>query len=130
VSKNRIHGSNASSLRQCPRVADEDPENIRTTSMMDDCNARALTPLRKSSIGVLSPRHQKASRDKQFRLAFFPSSDLFRPQGRVASRDLAVPYYPIPFFGSWIRGCFHPPALPPSAIHPELVRATRTHFGP
>ena len=56
VSKNRIHGSNASSLRQSPPVADEDPENIRTTSMMDDCNARALTPLRKSSIAVLSAR--------------------------------------------------------------------------
>ena len=57
VSKNRIHGSNASSLRQCPSVADENPENIRTTSMMGDCNARALTPLRKSSIAVLPARH-------------------------------------------------------------------------
>jgi hypothetical protein len=47
MSKNRIHGSIASSIRQCPPVADADPENIRTTSMMDDCNARALTPLRK-----------------------------------------------------------------------------------
>jgi hypothetical protein len=56
VSKNRIHGSNASSLRQGPPVADEDAGNIRTTSMMDDCNVRALTPLRKSSIAVLSPR--------------------------------------------------------------------------
>jgi hypothetical protein len=56
VSKNRNHGSNASSLRQCPPVADEDPENIRTTSMMEDCHARALTPLRKSSIAVLSAR--------------------------------------------------------------------------
>ena len=56
VSKNRIHGSNASSLRQCPPVADEDAENIRTTSMMDDSNVRALTPLRQSSNAVLSPR--------------------------------------------------------------------------
>ena len=56
VSKNRIHGSNASSLRQCPSVADENPENIRTTSMMDDRNARNLTLLRKSSIAVLLPR--------------------------------------------------------------------------
>ena len=56
VSKNRIHGSNANSLCQSPLVADENPENIRIASMMDDCNARALTPMRKSLIAVLSSR--------------------------------------------------------------------------
>jgi hypothetical protein len=56
VSEHHIHGSNANSLCQCPPVADENSENIRTTSTMDDCNARALTPVRKSSIAVLSFR--------------------------------------------------------------------------
>jgi hypothetical protein len=50
VSENRILGSNAYS--HCQPVAVENREAIRTTSMMDDCNARALTPLRKSSIAV------------------------------------------------------------------------------
>jgi hypothetical protein len=68
VSKNRIHVSNASSLRQCPPVADEDPEYIRTTSMMDDCNARALTPLRKSSIAVLSARVSRPVRGEPGRV--------------------------------------------------------------
>src|SRR5262249_5011418 len=53
-SENRILGSNAYS--HCQPVAIEIREAIRTTSMMDDCNARALIPLRKSSIAVLSPR--------------------------------------------------------------------------
>jgi hypothetical protein len=54
VSENRILGSNAHS--HCPPVAVEDREAIRTTSMMDDCNARALAPMKKSSIAVLSSR--------------------------------------------------------------------------
>jgi hypothetical protein len=54
VSENRILGSNAYS--HCQLVAVENREAIRTTSMMDDCNARALTPMRKSSIAVLSSR--------------------------------------------------------------------------
>ena len=54
VSENRILGSNAFPHSQ--QVAVEMREAIRTTSMMDDCNARALTPLRKSSIAVLSSR--------------------------------------------------------------------------
>ncbi len=53
-SENRILGSNAYS--HCQPVADENREAIRTTSMMDDCYARALTPMRKSAIAVLSPR--------------------------------------------------------------------------
>src|SRR5262249_46661312 len=32
----------------------------------------------------------------------------FRPRGRVAGRDLTVPYYPIPLIGSLIRGCSQP----------------------
>ena len=43
-------------MERNPGATAEDPENIRTTSMMDDCNARALTPLRKSSDGVQPPR--------------------------------------------------------------------------
>ena len=54
LSENRIRGSNAYS--QCQPVAVENREAIRTTSMMDDCNAKALTPMRKRSIAVLSPR--------------------------------------------------------------------------
>jgi hypothetical protein len=42
-------------------------------SLKCDSNASALVPARKSSNGVQSPRHQKASRDKQFQLAFFRS---------------------------------------------------------
>ena len=48
--------SNTYSRRQCPPVADENCDTMRTTSMMDDRNASALIPLRKSSIAVLSPR--------------------------------------------------------------------------
>src|SRR5260370_2155557 len=44
------------SFCQCPSVADENREAMRTTSLMDDCNASALMPLRESSIAVLSPR--------------------------------------------------------------------------
>jgi len=44
------------SFCQCPSVADENREAMRTTSMMDDCNARAPTPRRKSSIAVLASR--------------------------------------------------------------------------
>lgn len=44
------------SFCQCPSVADENREAMRTTSLMDDCNASALIPLRKSSIAVLLPR--------------------------------------------------------------------------
>src|SRR5262249_53071577 len=54
VSENRILGSNAYS--HCQPVAIEIREAIRTTSMMDDCNARALIPRRKCSIAVMSPR--------------------------------------------------------------------------
>src|ERR1700687_4761647 len=54
VSENRILGSHAYS--PCQPVAVENREAIRTTSLMDDCNARALTPMRKSSIAVLSSR--------------------------------------------------------------------------
>ena len=54
MSENRILGSNAYS--HCQPIAVENREAIRTTSMMDDCNARALTPMRKSSIAVLSSR--------------------------------------------------------------------------
>src|SRR5262245_50500112 len=53
-SENRILGSNAYS--DCQPVAIEIREAIRTTSMMDDCNTRALIPRRKGSIAVLSPR--------------------------------------------------------------------------
>src|SRR5260221_463791 len=35
------------SFCQCPSVADENREAIRTTSKMDNCNARTLTPMRK-----------------------------------------------------------------------------------
>src|SRR6202035_5447529 len=69
VSENRKLGSNAYS--HCQPVAVENREAIRTTSMMDDGNARALTPLRKSSMAVLSSRHRKASRGPQFWLAIF-----------------------------------------------------------
>lgn len=54
---NRILDSNVNALCQCPHVADENREAMRATSMMRDCNASALTPARKSSIAVLSPRH-------------------------------------------------------------------------
>src|SRR6516164_10186924 len=50
----------------CQPVAVEIREAIRTTSMMDDCNARALTPAKKSSIAVLSPPHQKTRQDSRF----------------------------------------------------------------
>src|SRR5262249_51140697 len=43
VSEHRILGSNAYS--HCQPVAVENREAIRTTSMMDDCNARDLTPM-------------------------------------------------------------------------------------
>ena len=56
VSSNRILESNANSLCQCPPVAYGNREAMRTTSMMGDCNASALVPLRKSSNGVLSSR--------------------------------------------------------------------------
>ena len=54
VSRNRIQGSN--SHFHCQPVAVENRVAIRTMSMTDDCNARALTPLRRSSIAVLSSR--------------------------------------------------------------------------
>src|SRR5262249_46675305 len=63
-SENRILGSNAYS--HCQPVAIEIREAIRTTSMMDDCNARALIPLRKSSIAVLSPRPHSQGSSQQY----------------------------------------------------------------
>jgi hypothetical protein len=50
-----------------------------------------------------SPRHREARRDNKFLRAFFSSWDSFRPRGRVAGRDLTVPYYPIPFLGRFGR---------------------------
>jgi hypothetical protein len=54
VSENRILGSKACS--HCQPVAVENREAIRTKSMMNDGNARALTPMGKGSIAVLPPR--------------------------------------------------------------------------
>jgi hypothetical protein len=52
----RIFVPNACSHRQCPPVADESRDVMPTASMMDDSNASALIPARKSSNGVLSSR--------------------------------------------------------------------------
>ena len=52
----RILVANAYSHRQCPPVADESRDVMRTASMMDDCNASALIPAGKSSNGVLLSR--------------------------------------------------------------------------
>jgi len=66
VGWNCILDSNVNALCQCPPVADENREAMRTTSMMRDCNASALTPARKSSNGVLSSRHFSAQAHRQF----------------------------------------------------------------
>jgi hypothetical protein len=71
VSWNRILDSNVNALCQCPPVPDENREAMRTTSMMRDCNASALTPARKSSNGVL------LSRLKSIQLAALIRGELF-----------------------------------------------------
>ena len=85
---------------------------------------------RRSEVRILSPRLRKASRDNNFRLAFFHLETRSDRQGRVAGRDSIVPLCPITFLGNLIRGCCHPPAVSPSEVHPRLVRALSTHFGP
>jgi hypothetical protein len=50
------------------------------------------------------------------------------PRGRVAGRDLTFLDYPTPFLASLMLGCCHLHAVPPSGIHPKVVRASRTHF--
>jgi hypothetical protein len=86
---------------------------------------------RRSEVRILSPRHSQGQSRQQVPTGLFSRlGDSFRPQGSVAGRNLTVPKCPIPFFGSLIRGCHHPPSGPPSRIHPELVRASSTHFEP
>src|ERR1700681_1897007 len=76
VSENRLLGSNAYS--HCQPVAVENREAIRTTSRMDDCDARALTPMRKSSIAVLSSRLQiRTARRNGLRRAFSHLAAMF-----------------------------------------------------
>jgi hypothetical protein len=52
------------------------------------------------------------------------------PPFRSPPLPVQLPPYPIPFLGNLIRGYCHPRAPPPSQIHPRLVRASSTHFGP
>ena len=61
VSEHGILGSNAYS--HCQPVAVENREAIRITSMMDDCNARALTPMSKFNSRLVAPtrRNKKPS---------------------------------------------------------------------
>ena len=103
VSENRKLGSNAYS--HCQPVAVENREAIRTTSMMDDCNARALTPLRKSSIAVLSSRLVRNSKSRQrlrepllagFELLHgrFTLSRLYAAQGSRPRREAARAFSP------------------------------------
>jgi hypothetical protein len=60
------------------------PETMRTTSMMDDCNASALTPARKSSIAVLS------SRLKKQQLAATGRGELFLFDGQMFAMETSI----------------------------------------
>jgi hypothetical protein len=94
VSANRILGSNAYS--HCQPVAVENREAIRTTSMMDDCNARALTPTRKSSIAVLSSRLRPNTKSRQWsQRRLLPGFDLAPIQTPFGQRRVSTSDSPV-----------------------------------
>src|SRR5262249_54060383 len=52
------------------------------------------------------------------------------PLGRVVGRDFTVSYYPIPCSAACFVAAPMLSAVPPSGIHPELVRGSSSHFVP